>query len=616
MLTLWLRRADTLYGQNISFDITYLRHYSPTFRRHLTPSTTLIDLSVINYLHNEVRLERSLKTIGPLLGAFSYDTTLRQGHRFPHPDDPTFLHYNAEDTHNTLTAIQILSSRILRDYPNTSKLSSWSLRFFSDTQWACILMSENGVPMDYTALRAHEQHLRDTLAAQDEDIRARFNLRLSGKGSQLDKDNFFTECVNDIDNLNPDAPSVLDDPRLQLTDKAKKVSTGDLNRRLFRLLLPPSHPKQEILTAIDERQRNQKILGTYIYPLIYHQRNKRDNTSSVLIPPRDLSWRKPTSPEEHLHRTKQAKKASVSPPQLLPTRRPRGPVVAYPVWFPIPTTVELTDDSGGTEQARITCKNPAVQTFPHDVKAFITSRYANGSVLYFDLSQIELRVAALLSGDPTLLHNYREDLDLHRDRAIELFSPDVEDSPDFEDIYRPCGKMVNFADLFLSAAKTMQLGVLKFTGRNLPLQIFQKAVNDRPISRPGLYAWQQDLIAQAKREHVIELPFTGQSRSFIGNAELVSAMSSTVVNFPVQATAANILLAISSQFLCKLPPNIHLIANVYDAIITDQPEDLIPAVQQIFDDAVNHVITNGYYAMLESHYDREVPLKYNCERVS
>ena len=58
----WLFHTDTIIGMNLQFDIQYLRALND-FKFALNGRHQLIDLSVLNYLHDETRPERSLKSL-------------------------------------------------------------------------------------------------------------------------------------------------------------------------------------------------------------------------------------------------------------------------------------------------------------------------------------------------------------------------------------------------------------------------------------------------------------------------------------------------------------------------------------------------------------------------
>jgi hypothetical protein len=212
--------------------------------------------------------------------------------------------------------------------------------------------------------------------------------------------------------------------------------------------------------------------------------------------------------------------------------------LAHPSWFIVPTHAkDLSGGEGGTMQGRIVCKNPAAQTFPPPIQRCIRSRWPDGVILSPDLSQIELRVAALLSGDATMIREYQKpDPDLHTDRAISIFGLDYltrKYGANFPGIRafakstkgeRQVGKHVGFGDLFRAGAATMQSTVLEMTGQLLPISLFEKIVRERPFTRPGLWSWQEDLIATARRQGYIELPFVGQSRYFMGGTKFNAMM--------------------------------------------------------------------------------------------
>ena len=54
-LLAWLRHSHTIVGMNLPFDILWLRAFSPSIALALNGRHTLIDLSVVNYLHSELR---------------------------------------------------------------------------------------------------------------------------------------------------------------------------------------------------------------------------------------------------------------------------------------------------------------------------------------------------------------------------------------------------------------------------------------------------------------------------------------------------------------------------------------------------------------------------------
>lgn len=625
MLEAWLNAADVILGMNLQFDMQYLHYcgFSTTATRDSEP--TLVDLSVLNYLHSELREERSLKALGPVLGAFAYSETLKTV-RYKRPTDQRLLFYNAQDTHNTMLAIAELSRRLLEEkfephYDATR--GEYCLDFYSESIWTTIAMSEAGVPLSsvrlYDLLSSLEVRAEDARLAADE-----HNLILQGPGSATSKDVFLTEVIRLVEQTtNPDIMDALD-----VTPKSRKVSFSDKNRTTLLQALPEGTDAdmyRHCLKAADDHSKALKLISSYCYPLLYHRRNKPDDMSSIVIPHRDHAVHLPPPTQQSItifstpaDRVDAASEVRIN---VRTTNKARfdedrdqwtGDTLAYPTWYVTPSHIKNdSGTSGGTIQGRITCKQPSAQTFPKPIKNCIRSRWQYGKIVAMDLSQAELRVAALLSGEDSMISAYQDGRDLHAERARTLWG-DYDDDASTQHQRRQVGKMMNFADLFLSSANTMREQVYAQSNGDisLPVAFYQKVVADRPTIRPQLTRWQRGLLKTAERDHRILLPLTGQSRTFLGD---LGPIKSEVVNFPVQTTAGNVTLAIQHMLRAVLPPTIPMFLQIYDAIYLDVPPAEVHLAEDAINYAVEYVTTKGYWADLERIYGRKVPLKHDIE---
>lgn len=574
LLHRWLTWADTILGMNLPFDLQFLRACDHRFQFALPPyGKTLFDLSILNYLHSELRPERSLKSLGPVLGTHAYKRTIKDG-KFRSPHDPEFLDYAAQDTHNTLLASSELARRILLDWPGTDKLSPYCIRHYSDCLWTIITMSEAGIPMS----RKDLDNLQSTLLIQASDAMAKaesHGVQLEGTGSAKSKTEFLN-VTNGL--LSSRGVDILSHPLAQFTEKTRAFSFSDANRNLIRGFLRDTDTREiAILEAAAAHQQAQKMLSTYIWPLLHGKRNKPEDKSSTILP-------------------------------LPHTGEADG--LAFPVWYPVPSaSKDASGSEGGTIQGRITCKNPSAQTFPPTIKATIKSRFHGGTILSLDLSQIELRVAALCSGDKSLLAAFNDGLDLHTDRAIQLFGKACLSAPTFKKVERQVGKTMNFADLFLASPFRMRMSVHEMTGQLMPLSFFEEVAETRPDARPGLHAWQQSLIRTADAQGSLTLPFTGQSRTFVGGS---SEHLNEIVNFPIQTQAGNTLLAIQRALAPLLSPHVKMFLQIYDAVYLDvHPSVDLDSLKQKLKFHIEEVRDTGYWAMLQSHYGHTVPLEYD-----
>ena len=566
----WLEHATVIIGMNLPFDIQYLRK-DPYFKFALE-NQLLIDLSIVNYLHDETRQEKSLKSLGPILRTHTYENTLKDS-RFKSPEDPLLHDYNAQDTHNTVLAIRELARRIEQDFPSGDKLSPFCIEFYSDLLWTIIRMSESGICMDKKKL----EKLGDTLLILCEEANAtatEAEYPLEGEGSGTAKQQLMDDAIDLIGDWMRD--------EMELTPAKGLVSFTEANRnKLQNALKGPSAIRSmddELIRVFDAAKKHagaQKIVSSYTYPLLRHRRNKPTDKSSVLIPVRD----------HH---------------------------IVYPTWYATPTFAKNAEGgSGGTLQGRITCKKPSAQTFPPKIKECICSRFTKGKVISMDLSQIELRVAGLLSGDQAFIDAYQNGEDLHEQRARQCFN-DVDENFHAR---RQAAKMINFADLFRAGATTMQKQLLAMTGIEFEHDFLQKIVRRRKQHRPKLWAFQKELIIKANDNGRIELPFTGQSRYFLGGDKYEV---NEIVNFPVQTTASNTLLSIQSYIhdgmasINSPNPSFHMTLNIYDAIYFDvKNEEAEDNLKYLVEEAVKYVQDEGYWSMISKYYGNEIPLEYD-----
>lgn len=567
ILRRWLRHADTIVGMNLQFDISYLRAFG--YRRDLPLfSRTLIDLSYVNFLHSDVRPERSLKSLGPILGQYVYEKTAKNT-RFRDWDE--LRHYNAEDTHNTLLAVATLAGWIQRDFPGTAKLSDESIRFFSDTIWSCVGMTENGVPWNRQAL----QHLERTLTTKIDKARhlsaSRHNLLLAGPGSKKSKLDLMERAIE---------ATGLDRSELELTPTTREISVNDTNRNRLDGALSEGHPLKEAFHVFNIWSKASKMNGSYVQPYLHHRANHPDDRTSVMIPGPGGSW------------------------------------LTHPTWFVVPSAYkDGAGDSGGTQQARIVCKKGAHQTDPPEIQACRCSRWSGGRLISRDASQIELRVAALLSGEPSMLSEYQKPHpDLHTDMTVRIFGEEVVNHPHFHrggpHDPRQVGKQSNFLILFRGGPDKLRATVLELCGTLLAPDEARRLVEAAKAARPVLWAWQERLLSEVRRRGHLVLPITGHSRTFYGGDKFED---NEIVNMPVQTTAANAVLDVQHRLQRAVSgdPDIKIFLNVYDAIYADvRTPEAAARYHAAFDEAIHASAGSGYWAQLQDHYGHEVPLVF------
>jgi len=576
-LTRWILHSNLLIGKDLIFDILYLRHFHPRLRAALNGRHLILDVTILNYLDSELRPERTLKAMGPILG--THDLYAQDFTRFSSPRTKEFQFYNATDSHRTLlNASELARRNLLR--PNTWKFSSWCLHYFSDLLWDCIRICEAGICMDRSYLeRLETSKIEEARNAYNQALT--LGLTLEGKGSNISKDAFLETSIAIIEKHTPIRH------KLRLTDIQQKVSWSDTNREILREADDGFSDINEALSLADQHSKAQKIVSSFTYPLLRNRRTKRGKKSpySSLLHHVGGSW------------------------------------ITHPKMFlvPSPFTDQDSDEERGQQQARPTIVDPPAQTFPPIIRKGYCSRYPNGVLISGDINQGELRVAGLITGEPTFIHAYQNDIDLHDALSEELFPAQPYRKPQGgRSKWSYAAKQVNFGILYDIYPTKLQEVVLQDAGIHLSLDFCWEIIEKMKKLRPVLLEWQAHIIRTALADGILELPFTGHSRYFMGGEE---DSHKEIINFPIQATCAITLNRIKAYFtrhtlpsLTATKPRACLWLNHYDALKIDcRDQEVAEEVSSGIRDSVRYVQEHDYWAMCQDHYNTNIPLKVEIE---
>lgn len=556
--SLTARSFEYLIGQNIKFDLMYLRHAYPECKMWLNYPLPIVDLIVTNYLYNEGRPERSLKALAPLLRVTQYQSGFTQYEC----ETCTSLHqYNCQDTAATVLSHHRLEDLIRGLYGcQTPKVSQFNREWYTKILWLTVWMEESGIAMNEQALQGLMKSYVARLQKLERGIQNRWGINLRGKGSEKHKRAMMDRACHTL------LESKVAIPQLDKTPARREISYNEKNRNALLDALPASSTSAKQLAAISVVHTVTGVLDRYLYPLLVG----RGSTHAD------------------------------------PTPRLIGKV-AYSRIYPVPSDFE-DGAGGGTKQCRIVFKGPAAQTFPPPIKACITSRH--DYLLWFDYSQIELRVAALLSNDPWMMSEYNKpDCDFHLGTARKLFGEANAKK------FRQVGKTLNFLVIYLGGAGQYQRTLLRDEGIMRSQGQCQKDIDSWWALAKGLHKWQEELYQFVCKHGWFQLPLAGQSRLYLGNRSDVRDQMKEIVNMPVQAIAANVMLSAQFElqwsFMQKRMKAI-LPLNVYDAATIEFPKLELHTVKR----EMERILPNPpYYQALCDLLGRRLPLKYDTKIV-
>lgn len=196
-----------------------------------------------------------------------------------------------------------------------------------------------------------------------------------------------------------------------------------------------------------------------------------------------------------------------------------------------PTTGRIHADyfQLGSRAGRMSCQRPNLQQVPRDKAYRACFRPAPGRVLVkADYSQIELRIAAELTGDKRLLAAYRTGEDVHTVTAAAVLGAQDGVTPS----QRQAAKALNFGLLYGMGAKTLR----EHAATNYGVVLTQQEAED---FRAGFFRTYTGLQAWHRRQP----PDPVDTRTVGGRRRLGVQRFTEKLNTPVQGTGADGLKA-------------------------------------------------------------------------
>jgi DNA polymerase-1 len=229
---------------------------------------------------------------------------------------------------------------------------------------------------------------------------------------------------------------------------------------------------------------------------------------------------------------------------------------------------------------RFACADPNIQQIPRDLavrRAFVAG--AGRRLVVADLSQIELRVMARLSGDTRMLEAYRRGEDLHRLTASLIAGVPVDQVTKDQ---RQLAKAANFGLIYAMSA----MGLRGYAAASYGVRMTQEEAETfrRRFfeAYPGVAAYHRRQGTEARRAREVRT-LLGRAHRWpdtrIGLPELV--------NLPSQGTGADILkraMGLLRQPLAAAGAD--LVASVHDELLVDCPADRADEVRSAVHDAL------------------------------
>lgn len=240
----------------------------------------------------------------------------------------------------------------------------------------------------------------------------------------------------------------------------------------------------------------------------------------------------------------------------------------------------------GTTTGRLSSQNPNLQNIPIKTELGRAIRHAfvpaQGMMLVsFDYSQVELRIAALLSEDPTLMDTFRNGRDVHTEVAARVFHASPEDVS-YEERRR--AKVINFGILYGMGVSALResLGTSRAEAQEFYNQYF--------AAFPRLAQYLEETKADAARLGFTET-FFGRRRYFEGIKSSIPYVRASAermaINAPIQGTSADLIKLAMVEIARwiqkeKLGDSVRMLLQVHDELVFEIAlPQMLPAAKMI-----------------------------------
>ncbi len=231
---------------------------------------------------------------------------------------------------------------------------------------------------------------------------------------------------------------------------------------------------------------------------------------------------------------------------------------------------------------RLSSSDPNLQNIPIRTaegrrirQAFIAPK--GYTLMAADYSQIELRIMAHLSGDEGLLQAFRNNEDVHRSTASEVFDTPLEQ---VDDEQRRAAKAINFGLIYGMSAFGLarQLGIDRTSAKDYV---------DRYFARyPSVKEYMDDTRVMAKEQGYVETVY--KRRLYLPeinskNAARRQYAERTAINAPMQGTAADIIkraMISIDDYVREQGDGIRVIMQVHDELVFEVADELLESSRE------------------------------------
>ena len=230
----------------------------------------------------------------------------------------------------------------------------------------------------------------------------------------------------------------------------------------------------------------------------------------------------------------------------------------------------------GTETGRLSSEQPNLQNIPkkRELGREIRAAFAPGPgkvLIAADYSQIELRILAHLSGDPTLAAAFAQNTDIHRFVAAQVHGIDAAAVTPAQ---RNAAKAVNFGIIYGQTAFGLasQLGIPRGQAQDFIDGYFNrfatvKAYINRTVEDAKSCGFARTM---AGRRRAVPQLMSGNRNDRLHGERIA-------LNTTIQGSAADLIKRAMLRCEATLPAGAHLVLQIHDELLVEADEAIAPA---------------------------------------
>ncbi len=231
---------------------------------------------------------------------------------------------------------------------------------------------------------------------------------------------------------------------------------------------------------------------------------------------------------------------------------------------------------------RLSSQNPNLQNIPirtdlgREIRKAFVPRDENHLLLSADYSQIELRIIAHISQDPTMIEAFNQGIDIHTATAAKVWNVAIED---VDKEMRRKAKTVNFGIIYGISAFGLSQRV------NISRTEAKEIIDNYFIQFPGIKSYMDKTINSARELGYVET-ISGRKRNLRDinskNAVVRGFAERNAINAPIQGTAADMIkiaMIKIQDWLNNSELHTKMILQVHDELLFDVPKNEVDMVK-------------------------------------